>query len=474
MRICQTGCNLFGMTMRRFNLGPFAVVAAFILLSASVRVTQAQNVTLVYSFSNLGSSANPLYVTPAQGGDAKLYGTTQGSDFGSVFRVQTTGAGTTLYTLDGTEGVEPSAGVTLASDGNFYGTTFEGGTANYGVLFRITPGGVYTVLHNFGGGADGGFPLAAPAEASDGNLYGTTEGSTVSTVYKYALSGTFSTIYQFDNASGQGVVGSLLLGTDGNLYGTAVQGGANNCGTVFKMTTAGIILHYYSFKCGLEGAYPASTLLQASDGDFYGTTTAGGYNGQGTVFKMGQKGLVSILYRFRGKPSDGSYPIGSLVEGGDGNLYGATASGGEKDYGTLFEMTTSGTHTLLYSFVHTLGAYPEGGLMQHSNGQFYGTAAKGGAGGAGSVFSLDMGFGPLITFVVPAAQVAQTAQILGQGLTGTTGVTFNGVAATSFKVVSDTFLTAVVPTGATTGPVVVTTPSGTLTSNKSFTIVPGP
>jgi uncharacterized repeat protein (TIGR03803 family) len=476
MRICQTGCTPFGMTAPLFKLSFIAVAAAFVLLSASVGLMQAQNVTLIYSFSNLGSSANPIHVIPAQGRDAKLYGTTEGTslDFGSIFRVQTTGAGTTLYALDGTEGSLPDVGLTLASDGNFYGTTFEGGTANYGVLFRITPAGVYTVLHNFAGGTDGGYPLAAPVEASNGSIYGTTLGPapSTSTVYQYTLSGAFSTIYQFDGTAGEGVVSGVIQGADGNLYGTASEGGANNCGTIFKMTTAGTLLRYFSFKCGLGGASPSASLVQASDGNFYGTTSAGGYNGHGTIFKMGQKGLVSILYRFRGKPIDGSGP-GALVEGTDGNLYGITTLGGKENFGALFSATKSGSYSLLYSFAHTVGQNPSGGLMQHTNGQLYGTAEKGGAGGAGSVFSLDMGFGPLITFVVPAAQVAQTAQILGQGFTGTTSVTFNGIAATSFKVASDTFLTAVVPSGATSGPVVVTTPSGTLTSNKSFTIVPG-
>jgi uncharacterized repeat protein (TIGR03803 family) len=209
MRACQTDRNLFGVTSPFFKFSLIAIATALVLLSASVGVTQAQNVTLVYSFSNLGSSANPIHVIPAQGRDAKLYGTTEGTDFGSIFRVKTTGAGTTLYTLDGTEGIGPVAGLTLASDGNFYGTTLSGGSANVGVLFRITPAGVYTPLHDFGGGADGGYPEAPPIQASNGNLYGTTTGSTTSTIYEYTLSGTFSTIYQFDGTAGEVAAGIM-------------------------------------------------------------------------------------------------------------------------------------------------------------------------------------------------------------------------------------------------------------------------
>jgi uncharacterized repeat protein (TIGR03803 family) len=435
----------------------------------------AQTVASVYSFKHRGFSANPYYVTPAQGRDARLYGTTEGTslDFGSIFIVETNGDGSVLYKFDGSQGKILFAGLTLANDGNFYGTTYEGGSAGYGVLFRITPVGVYTALHNFGGGGDGSYPLAPPIQASDGALYGATEGNNISaTVYKYTLSGTFSTIYQFDGTSGQGEVG-MIQGADGNLYGTASSGGAYNCGTIFKMTTSGALLRYYSFKCGTEGANPTAALVQASDGNFYGTTSGGGYRNLGTIFKMGQQGLVSILYRFRGQPSDGSGP-GVLVEGTDGNLYGTTGAGGNAEAGTLYRVTKSGSHSLLYSFVDVVGQYPLGGLLQHTNGQFYGTAYMGGTAGAGSVFSLDMGLGPFVAFVLPAGQVGQTGQILGQGFTGTTSVTFNDVAAISFEVVSDTFLTAIVPSGATTGSVLVTTPNGTLTSNKNFTIITGP
>jgi uncharacterized repeat protein (TIGR03803 family) len=134
-------------------------------------------------------------------------------------------------------------------------------------------------------------------------------------------------------------------------------------------------------------------------------------------------------------------------------------------------MTTGGTFTLLYIFDSPTGKYPLGALTQHTSGRFYGTAYQGGAEGYGTVFSLDMGLGPFVTVVQPTAAVGGTAQILGQGLTGTTSVTFNGIAATSFKVVTDTYMTAVVPTGATTGKLVVTTPSGPLTSNVNFRII---
>jgi len=188
---------------------------------------------------------------------------------------------------------------------------------------------------------------------------------------------------------------------------------------------------------------------------------------------MSQKGTVSIIYRFPGGSVNVTGVSSGLVQGTDGNLYGTTAEGGTSGLGTLYQVTTAGAYRLLYSFPQNVGTSPGGGVLQHTDGSFYGTTFQGGANGYGGVYSLNMGLAPFITFVRPTGGVGQTAQILGQGLNGTTGITFNGVAATSFRVFSDTYMTAVVPSGATTGVVVVTTTNGALTSNKSFKIIGG-
>ncbi len=431
-----------------------------------------QTVANVLSFTGTTASENPAHVVLAQGRDGKLYGTTYGLTYGSVFETTTLGGGGDLYAFDNSDGANPIGGVTLGSDGNFYGTAAFGGSTNQGVLFKITPGGTYTILHEFLGGTDGADPFAQPILASDGNLYGTTYGSTVaSTVYKYTPSGNFSTIYQFDQTHGGLVASPLIQGTDGNLYGNALDGGANNCGTLFKMSRAGVILSYYSLRCGAGGSLPAGPLVQASDGNFYGVTSAGGAANLGTVFKWTQKGAFTILHQFSGT-ANGEFPVG-LVQATDGNLYGATSSGGSTGDGVLFRMATTGTYSLLYSFQSGVGQSPAAPPFQDTDGTLYGTVNQGGAYGFGGVYSLNVGLHSFITFVRPSGGVGQTAQILGQGLTGTTSVTFNGVAATSFKVLSGTFLTAVVPTGATTGTVVVTTPSGKLNSNKNFLIIGG-
>jgi uncharacterized repeat protein (TIGR03803 family) len=234
----------------------------------------------------------------------------------------------------------------------------------------------------------------------------------------------------------------------------------------------------YSFACDAGGSGPTGALVQASDGNFYGTASEGGNItsnrdcgfGCGTVFKL-SSGTISTLYAFSGEPTDGGLPIAGLVEGTGGALYGATERGGAYDFGTLYRISTNGQYELLYSFAQKFGMGPQGVLAQDTSGVFYGTTTLGGAYGEGSLYNLNMGLGPFIALVRYSGLVGQPVQILGQGLKGSTAVTVNGVAATSFKVVSDTYMTAVVPTGATTGPVVVTTATGTLTSNHNFRIV---
>jgi uncharacterized repeat protein (TIGR03803 family) len=443
-----------------------------LLVASTVPLTVGQTVSTLYSFSGQGSSGMPEGTTPSQARDGKLYGADFGPNGsgGSIFKITTTGLETQIYTF-GSDGTNPVAGLTLGTDGNFYGTTLYGGSANSGVLFKVTPSGTYTVLHEFQGDSDGAFPVAPPIQASDGNFYGSTSGTSgASTIYKYTASGSFSTIFSFNQTQGQYAAGALTQGTDDNLYGTAEIGGANLCGTLFKMTTAGTLLWSYSFPCGTGGAVPVGSLLQANDGSFYGVTVQGGLSiGCGTAFKLDQAGNVSTLYAFK-NITDGCGPEGGVSQGTDGNLYGTTQFGGTHDQGTLYQLTTGRVHTILYSFGGT-GKQPLAAPIQDTNGKFYGTTNVGGRSGNGTIYSLDMGLGSFIAFVRPKGAVGGTAQILSQGLTGATGVTFNGTAATSFKVVNDTYMTAVVPSGATTGPVVVTTPGGTLTSNVSFRIL---
>jgi uncharacterized repeat protein (TIGR03803 family) len=233
---------------------------------------------------------------------------------------------------------------------------------------------------------------------------------------------------------------------------------------------------------------PLSPDGDCTNGDLYGTTLFGGVNnacgfpGCGTVFKITREGVLTTIYSFCSQPGcvDGALPYAGLTQGTDGNLYGTTWQGGNgneacyEGCGTVFRISREGALTTLYSFCSQPGCMdgssPQAGLVQATDGNFYGTTYDGGTDGEGTVFSLSMGLGPFVTFVHSAGKVGQTGGILGQGLTGTTSVMLNGIPA-SFTVVSDTFIRATVPAGATTGYVTVTTPSGMLTSNVPFHVL---
>jgi uncharacterized repeat protein (TIGR03803 family) len=376
------------------------------------------------------------------------------------------------------DGSVPFSGLSLGTDGNFYGA---GGAHSGGTVFKITPHGKLTTIYNscdLAGCIDGA-GSSTLILASNGNFYGTSGAGAFGggTIFKITPQGRLTTLYSFCAltacADGTDPIGGLYLGADGAFYGTTYGGGAFDYGTVFKLSSAGqfTTLHSFDFT---DGANPTAGLIQASNGRFYGSAQFGGRaindcgEGCGTLFAITSAGKFSVLDVLDW--SNGSQPYSAMIQATDGNLYGTTASG--QGMGTAFDMTTGGKFSTLVSFCcsSSTGIFPFGGLLQSTNALFYGTTAGDGFVSNGTAFSLDMGLTPFVAFVIPIGRADQTAQILGQGLTGTTSVTFNGVEATSFKVVSDTYLTAVVPSGATTGNVVVTTPSGALTSNVDFRI----
>jgi uncharacterized repeat protein (TIGR03803 family) len=233
----------------------------------------------------------------------------------------------------------PEGGLTLGLDGNYYGAATFGGASGAGTLFKVSPTGIFTLLYQFSASSDGGYPNAPPIQAADGNLYGTTAGSSASdgTVYKYSpSSGALTTILSLetDGTQGQYFGSALLQTTDRTLYGATEKGGASGCGAIVHLTTSGNLLNVYSFTCGSGGSRPISALIQASDGNLYGTTSEGGNTtsnrdcafGCGTIFRLSD-GAISTLYAFSGEPTDGGLPIAGLVEGTDGQMYGSTHEG---------------------------------------------------------------------------------------------------------------------------------------------------
>jgi uncharacterized repeat protein (TIGR03803 family) len=186
--------------------------------------------------------------------------------------------------------------------------------------------------------------------------------------------------------------GSLIQDSTGNLYGTTSQGGANGAGTVFKMTQAGALSLLYSFTGGADGGNPSAGLVMDGTGNLYGTTSAGGaYGNNGTVFKVTPAGTESVLYSFRGI-SDGSNPSSTLIMDSEGNLYGTTPSGGSSGangHGTVFRVTSSGAQSVLYSFSGDAdGGTPLSGVIMDSAGNLYGTTYVGGTFGNGTVFRI--------------------------------------------------------------------------------------
>jgi len=337
------------------------------------------------------------------------------------------------------DGSAPYTGLVQARDGNFYGGTVLGGAFNQGTIFRITASGALTVLHNF----------CAQSKCRDG----------------------------------AGVYGTLVQAANGYLYGLTARGGTSGDGTIFRISPSGSFKTLHSFctqaNCA-DGVSSGSPLLEASNGMLYGTAIQGGANHGGTIFQITPSGTFKKIYDFcsQANCADGSNPGAELIQATDGNLYGTTVSGGTQYFGTIFQITPDGVLTTLHSFNNTDGNAPNA-LVQFTDGNFYGSTAFGGlvstcdpsVPGCGAVYSLSMGLKPFVKLLWRWGKVGSSAVMYGTNLSGATKVTFNGVIA-SFIVVSSTEISATVPAGATTGKVQVTTPSATLNSNAAFNVIP--
>ncbi len=472
-----------------------AVCFAFVLCVAAAVSATAQTYTTLVNF-NVANGGEPGYNALVQGLDGNLYGTTSlGGNVscnapygcGTVFKMTPAGVLTTLHSFcteaNCADGAGAIDGLLLGTDGNFYGTAGGGAHTNAsrcpsgcGIIFKITPAGKLTTLYNFCAQTnctDGLGPVGGLVQGTDGNLYGTTaEGGTgpctigCGTVFKITPSGVLSTLHSFNITDGWYPYAALIQATDGSFYGTTFEGGGNqdcddqgypSCGTVFKITPAGVLTTLHSFVF-TDGANPWAPLLQEADGTFSGTTSLGGIvtsegctQGCGTVFKIKSNGAFTTLHTFVGSFAGG--PVGGLIQATDGAFYGAAGIIFMPLPYTVFENTPASST-----------------LVQATSGIFYGTTYGGGFDvDDGTAFSFDLGLGPFVTTLPTVRKVGQHVTILGSGLTGATSVSFNGRPAV-FSVVSATEITTTVPRGATTGPVTVATPVGALTSNISFRV----
>ncbi|MGD0058746.1 MAG: choice-of-anchor tandem repeat GloVer-containing protein [Verrucomicrobiia bacterium] len=356
---------------------------------------------------------------------------------------------TRLYGFTGgADGGIPESWLIQASDGNFYGTTSQGGANNTGTVFRMNLGvtnivgtvtniATMTTLYSFTGGDDGATPIAGLFQGSDSNFYGmTTRGGVndTGTVFQITSAGTLTTLHSFTGGADGGYpLGGLIQGSDGNFYGTTSQGGANNTGTVFQITSAGTLTTLYSFLGGTNGAIPEAGLVQATDGNFYGTTSIGGSNTYGTVFSIRSNGAFTSVYQFN--KADGRYPGAALIQStsADGYFFGTTRLGGAGGDGTAFKVSSQGTFTTLFDFGGSNGRRPGSSLLQAQDGLFYGTTFLGGY-RYGTLFQMDSNgvFRTLDSFLgdinggVPYAALVQGTDKYFYGTTGYGGPGLHG------------------------------------------------
>ncbi|PWU15848.1 MAG: hypothetical protein C5B50_14830 [Verrucomicrobia bacterium] len=394
-----------------------------------------------------GATTSSYTVLSSQAADVGLYNCVISNLSGSVTSAPARLIfDTVLYSFNGGDGSSPLAGLIQANDGNFYGTTFSGGPAGLGTIFKMTTNGAVSTLFNFQAYTNGLYPMGNLVQASDGNLYGTTyEGGAngFGAIFRISVNGVFSVLASLDFSTGANPSGNLVQGLDGGLYGEAIVGGASDQGTIFKVTTNGLLTLVASFH-GTNGIYPRGGLVQGADGSLYGTTDSGGANDFGTIFKISTNGTMTSLVSFNG--GNGSRPRGLLLAA-DGNFYGTTESGFTGS--TVFRMTPGGVITSFFPFggddvfvpprylfgISPTGFWPLAGLVQGTDGILYGTALAGGLLYDGAIFGITTN-GVLTSRLSLAGYNGvwpQTALTLGRdgNIYGTTpwgGTDFNGYA----------------------------------------------
>lgn len=379
-------------------------------LAAAVSLC-AGTFTSLHSF-NGGDGANP-YSALAQGADGNFYGATEhggAQGLGTVFRIAPDGTFTSLYSFcslaNCADGSFPTSTLTRTPNGDFYGTTALGGFSNGGTFFRITPAGALTTLHKFCSQpncSDGVSPYSSVVLV-DGDFYGTTlqGGATGSgTIYRMTPSGTLTTLYSFctqgNCLDGALPSSALVHAAGGAFFGATSAGGANGRGTIFKLTPAGALTTLHNFCADStcpDGNDPQGALIQAASGDLYGTTVFGGASGHGTVFKITPGGNFTTLYSFCSQDGcpDGVFPSAALLQAPDGSFYGTTAGSQSLGpiYGTAFSITAAGSLTTLHSFDGLDGQAPDAALVPGPGGNLYGTTSIGGENSQGTIFRLLM------------------------------------------------------------------------------------
>ncbi len=476
------------MKIRLATARLFAVTLPGILAAG---LAGAQTYSVLLNADSVSSSSTASLTA---GPDGNLYGTTsQGRSYGTVFRITPSGSLSTLHAFNNTDGSTPVGGVIFGSDGLLYGTTSAGGANGAGSVYKISTTGTFTSLYSLSSTSDGASPAGKLVQGPDGNFYGVTfQGGSNScgSIFQITPAGSYTALHQLScHSDGGNPRDGLVLGQDGNYYGTASSGGSHSGGTVFKVAADGTFNVLHNFATS-EGYSPYAALMQASDGTIYGTTFQGGSSGNGTVFALAADGTLTTVHTFSG--AEGKNPAAPLIEGADGNLYGTAYHGGDAIYGTVFEMSRTGVVTPLHSFTGSDGQYPQAALTEYPAGTFYGTTYQGGFNNKGVIYSvvytaplppppsINAGGVVPVYSTSPIVQSGEWVSVFGTNLAaktiswkgdfpttlGSTSVTVGGRPAFLWYV-SPGQINMQVPDGLTTGAasVVVTTASGSGTAS---------
>jgi uncharacterized repeat protein (TIGR03803 family) len=458
-------------------------VMVTLLLTCLPAAAQHIRFDTLYSFQGSGTGPRNPTGALAVGPDGNFYGTTYyggTSNSGTIFRYGTNSVLTPLVSFNGANGAYPYPGLVQGNYGYLYGTTESGGAGGYGTVFQLTTAGSFSTLVNFYL-TNGAFPYGRMCQGSDGYLYGTTASGGAEdsgTAFQMTYYGSLNEVLSFDGNNEFPSAG-LVQGGDGNLYGTSYSGGAYGLGTVFKGNINYAPMILVSFN-GTNGANPDADLILGQDGSYYGTTFAGGVYGLGTVFKITTNGLLTTLVSFNN--ANGAYPEGALVQATDGNFYGTT-SGGGTGYGTVFQMTPAGALTTLVSFNGANGAVPYAGLTLGNDGNLYGTSEEGGSSAGGTIFRITID--PRLLFQpVSRTNLFGTTAFFSVGAQGTAplsyrwrknGTNLSDTATISGSATSSLTLSNVFFSDAGSYQVVVSNLSGSVTSAVAvLTVVPPP
>jgi uncharacterized repeat protein (TIGR03803 family) len=468
-----------------------AVIAVVVMFVGAAVPAQAQTPTVRYRFAGFNADVCSPRGNIVQGRDGNMYGggasCAAANGTSGVYKISPAGVESVFFNFPQQWLNCGGAGLTLGSDGNFYGACESGNPATgMGSIFRLTPAGVFTDLHDFTGANGDSLPVYPPIQASDGNFYGVSgnEVQVCGNIYKMTPAGVYTNLHTFVFGS-ECHSSNLVQASDGNLYGTLA-----NCtlpgsvGCVYRISTTGVFkeIHGFAFTTGQT---PCTGLIQGKDGKLYGATQQGAANGNGNIYRMTTAGVATDIHDFN-NATDASCvnnigPPVNLLQVADGSFYGVNPAYGPDGTGSIYKLTSANVFTaFLFPNPPIDGDLPSSTLIQHTNGLVYGTTPSGGGGtcfgGAcfGTFFSVATGDVPFVKLepTQKTGFVGASVGMFGQGFSSASVVKFGGVAATKVTLSGTAYLTAVVPTGAHTGAVTVTTGTTTLTSPQTYKVKP--